>query len=169
METSIETPQPPATGPLGRLRALTARLHPGTWPVLLGAGAVAGLLIVHTMDPNEPGNYPTCPWLLLTGTWCPGCGSTRAVHALTNLDIAGAAQMNVVLLALLPYILFSYGRWLYRSFRPLPPGAPPRKATPPVVLGAFLVLILVFWAVRNTPFGVILAPGGVPAPAPFWG
>src|SRR5690606_29528852 len=45
------------------------------------AGAAA-TLVVATVSPEEPGHYPTCPFLALTGAWCPGCGSLRALHAL---------------------------------------------------------------------------------------
>ncbi|MDA2810686.1 DUF2752 domain-containing protein [Nocardiopsis sp. RSe5-2] len=167
METSPASPPPPAgPRPSGRLRALAGRLHPATWPLLLGAAGTAGLLVVHAIDPNQPGNYPTCPWLTVTGTWCPGCGTTRAVHALTNLDIAGAAQMNVLLLALLPYMAYLYGRWLYRSFRP---DVPPARGLRPVGALVLLLVVIGYTVVRNTPFGLFLAPGGVPAPAPVWG
>ncbi|EOR71665.1 hypothetical protein TM51_06237 [Thermobifida fusca TM51] len=119
---------------------------------------------MHVVDPNVPGRYPVCPWLTVTGTYCPGCGTTRALHALTYFDIVGAAQMNLLLLAVLPFLAFAYVRWVYRSFRP-----PPTPPAPPAPLHPFWTwalpgAILVFWVVRNLPFATFLAPGGVPAP-----
>ncbi len=127
----------------------------------LGALGLVGAVVVHLVDPNEPGHYPTCPWLAVTGTYCPGCGTTRALHALTHLDIVGAAQMNILLLAVLPFLAHAYVRWLHRAFRPS--DEPPGQVSQ---FWAWLLLgaVLVFWVVRNLPFGVLLAPGGIPAP-----
>lgn len=36
----------------------------------------------------------TCPWRLMTGISCPGCGGTRALACLAARDIAGAMDMN---------------------------------------------------------------------------
>lgn len=135
------------------------RLHPATAPLLMGGVGLAGATLLHFVDPNEQGNYPVCPWLLVTGTWCPGCGTMRAVHALTHLDIAGAAQMNVLFLAFLPYLGYAYGKWLYRSFKPAPPRAAPARMPSPVWLYLLVAAILAYWLVRNLPFGAFLAPG----------
>lgn len=140
------------------------RLHPAAAPLALGVLGLLGAVVVHVVDPNVPGRYPVCPWLTVTGTYCPGCGTTRALHALTYFDIVGAAQMNLLLLAVLPFLAFAYVRWVYRSFRP-----PPTTPAPPAPLHPFWTwalpgAILVFWVVRNLPFATFLAPGGVPAP-----
>lgn len=135
------------------------RLHPGVPPLLLGAAALAGATLLHFVDPNESGNYPTCPWLAITGTWCPGCGTMRAVHALTRFDVVGAVQMNPMMMAIAPFIAYAYFYWLYRSFRPAPPRAKPPQNVHPAWLWSFLAVLLVFWVVRNLPFGQFLAPG----------
>ena len=49
----------------------------------LGGVAVA-LATLATVDPNQPGHYPTCPFLATTGFYCPGCGALRAVHDLLH-------------------------------------------------------------------------------------
>mgnify|MGYP001277030332 CR=1 FL=1 len=135
------------------------RLHPGVAPVLVGAVGLAGATLLHFVDPNEPGHYPTCPWLMITGTFCPGCGTTRGLYALTHLDILGALQLNVLLVAMAPYLAYSYLKWLYRSFRPAPPRATPRKAVDPRWLYLLVAVIMGFWVVRNLPFASFLAPG----------
>ncbi|MFC4561383.1 DUF2752 domain-containing protein [Nocardiopsis mangrovi] len=149
-------PHPSAPRPPSRAARLRARLHPATTPLFLGAVAVAGAVMVHFVDPHEPGHYPTCPWLLMTDTYCAGCGTMRAINALTDLDLAGALRMNVLTVALLPFMLYSYVRWVYFSFRP-----PTRhiRAAHPFWLWLLLGVILAFWLVRNLPFGAILAPG----------
>lgn len=67
---------------------------------------VAGLLAVVYFRYN-PATYffPRCPFFSLTGYKCPGCGSQRAIHHLLHLDIPAAARENMLLVALLPYIV----------------------------------------------------------------
>lgn len=136
--------------------------HPATGPLLTAAGVLAASVMVHLVDPNEPGNYPTCPWLLMTGTYCPGCGTMRAVAALTHGDLAGAWQMNPLLIVLLPPLLGAWVHALYRAWRP---PTRLRRMANPVWLWVMMGGIGVFWVVRNTPALSVLAPGGVPAPA----
>ena len=58
---------------------------------LLTGGLVAGLtLALHFRDPHASGSWGFCPWLALTGHYCPGCGGLRAVNDLTNGDVVGA-------------------------------------------------------------------------------
>ncbi|KIH97325.1 hypothetical protein LP52_19650 [Streptomonospora alba] len=141
------------------VQAPRRRLHPAAAPLLLGAAGLAGATLLHFVDPNQPGQYPTCPWLLMTGTWCPGCGTMRAIHALTELDLLGALQMNPAAMALAPFVAYGYFRWLYRSLRPPPPRTTPKKAVRPVWLYLFLGALVAYWVVRNLPFGQVLAPG----------
>lgn len=90
-------PVPPARVPVppSRARRLAA-------PVLTLAGAVAAFAYVGTVDPNEPGHYPLCPMLRLTGVLCPGCGGLRSAHAFAHGDLAAALGANAVAVAKLP-------------------------------------------------------------------
>ena len=49
-------------------------------PVGAAGLALAATAYVGLVDPNESGHYPTCPFLALTGRFCPGCGSLRAAR-----------------------------------------------------------------------------------------
>lgn len=145
-----------------RRAGILHRLPPAVWPVLAAAGAAAAATMVHFVDPNEQGNYPTCPWLWITGTYCPGCGSMRAVAALTNLDLMGAVQMNALLLVLLPALAWSWGSWFYQSLRPSKVPLTTLRLKPRWIW-MFLGVLIAFAVIRNLPFGVFLAPGGIPA------
>jgi hypothetical protein len=120
---------------------------------VLAAGAAA-LAVVALVDPNEPGHYPTCPFLALTGQWCPGCGSLRALHALTQGDLAAAAGLNVLALASLPLLAVIWLRWTRRSWT----GAQRAHPPPAAWLWMLAVVVVVFGLVRNLPFGSALAP-----------
>ncbi|CAL9399646.1 hypothetical protein SUDANB121_01445 [Nocardiopsis dassonvillei] len=137
---------------LGRLHRVPAPL----WPLGAGAAFLAGATLLHFVSPNEPGNYPTCPWLMLTGTFCPGCGTMRAIALTTHGDILGAVSMNPLLALLVPYILWAYVRWIAATIRP--PKAPPRP-TPLWFLWALTITITVYWVARNLPWFSFLAPG----------
>ena len=51
-----------------------------------------------------------CPFRLVTGLSCPGCGVTRMLLHLLRLDFAAAFRSNAVLLCLLP-VLAALGLW----------------------------------------------------------
>ena len=85
-------------------------------PLGMAVVTAAAAVVVATVDPNEPGHYPTCPSLLVTGLFCPGCGTLRAAHALLNGDLAGALQMNVLAVLAIPVVLASWVAWTARTF-----------------------------------------------------
>lgn len=121
-------------------------------PVGLAVAAIAGAVVLHVRDPRTA-SYLPCPFHALTGLWCPGCGTTRALGDLTRGDIAAAASSNVaavvaVVVAVGVWILLLRARWSGRS---LP--APPRTTVIPIV-----VALTIFTVLRNTPWGAFLAP-----------
>lgn len=77
--------------------------------------AAAGLYVLWHVDPTaQPGRLPPCPVFALTGLFCPGCGSTRAMHALLHGDVSRALAMNplmVVSIPLLGIMAASRARW----------------------------------------------------------
>jgi hypothetical protein len=66
----------------------------------LAFGAVAAALFA--FDPVRVNVLPVCPFHQLTGLWCPGCGTTRALHQLLHGNIAGAFRFNALSMAVLP-------------------------------------------------------------------
>jgi Protein of unknown function (DUF2752) len=119
------------------------------WAVLAGvAGAAA---YVAAIDPNRPGHYPTCPFLALTGYYCPGCGSLRMVHALAHGHVAQGAGLNPLAFAVLPLLAWLWFRWAGGRSIPV------RILRPPLVI-AFAVVVVGYWVVRNLPFARALAP-----------
>lgn len=106
--------------------------------------AVAGI-IFFTFDPSASALFPKCPFLMLTGWQCPGCGSQRAIHALLHLDIVAALRYNALLVLSLPLILLLlYAEWKRNSN----PKLYVRVHHPAVIWSCFSIIVL-WWAGRN--------------------
>jgi hypothetical protein len=133
----------------GRLPFLRAALAPLT----TAAGLLLATAYVGAVDPNQHGHYPTCPFLALTGLYCPGCGTLRAVHALAHLDLAGAASKNVLFLAMLPVLAALWLGWLRRSVT-----GRSRWVAPSWTIWALFTVILGFGVLRNLSGFGFLAP-----------
>ena len=76
------------------------------------------VLLVITYGKFNPENshfYPKCPFKLLTGYECPGCGSQRAIHYLLNLNIGSAFKANALLVFSIPYVLLLFVAELLKS------------------------------------------------------
>ncbi len=126
---------------------------------VLGALLVLlGLAVVFFRDPDRAGSYPTCPFFALTGLYCPGCGSLRALHLLLHADLAGAVGMNVLMVVSIPFLAY-YGVSLFlvrRGWAPLPGCR--AAGSRPFLLATIFILYAVL---RNLPFEpfAALAPG----------
>ncbi|ALN89755.1 DUF2752 domain-containing protein [Lysobacter gummosus] len=121
------------------------------------AAAAAGVWVLRHVDPNAAGSpLPGCMFYHFTGLYCPGCGMTRALHALAHGDLAQMMAMNPLLGLLIPALPLLVLQGLgYRL--PLP-----RRAL--AILGngkAWLGLLAAFWVLRNLPWPPFswLAPG----------
>ncbi|MCE5206323.1 MAG: DUF2752 domain-containing protein [Porphyromonadaceae bacterium] len=108
---------------------------------------LAALFLFYRFDPETQPLFPKCPFLMVTGYQCPGCGSQRAIHSLLHADIGAALKQNAFMVLSIPYIFLGiylqylggklrypclerifYGRWSA------------------VVL---LVVIFAYWILRN--------------------
>ena len=102
------TNEPGWTPPKGSVPPVLAPVGPVTNPldrwVLWGglAGAVLVVAIVGWVEPRGQFFFPRC-WLREhTGLLCPGCGATRALHALLHGDWRQAWALNPLAVLGLP-------------------------------------------------------------------
>lgn len=121
-------------------RRLTAAL----WAAVFVAG-VAGLLVLHFFPPGQYAIYPVCPLKLGTGLDCPGCGGLRAMHQLTNGNLAAAWHLNPFVFVFVPLVAYEAVVRAGLKKERLSVLARPRVL---VSLGLFL---LAFSLVRNLP------------------
>ena len=110
------------------------RDRPVLFPVFL-AIVVAILLL---SDSGPYGHFPPCPLFFLTGLYCPGCGTIRALDHLLHGRAIAALHSNPLLLVALPILA-----WLcfHKRLRTHP-------RTPVIAL----IVLLVFGLLRNLPF-----------------
>ncbi len=123
---------------------------PAAVAALVGSGA--GLL--YAVDPNQPGQYPGCPFLAVTGYWCPGCGSARALYALVHGDLPTALARNPIVPFVVVYLALSGLAWARRRVT----GAPPGRFAPSWMLHVLWVGLTLFWVLRNVPGWTWLSP-----------
>jgi hypothetical protein len=118
----------------------------------LAAGATA---YVWALDPNRTDGYLgylPCPAYVLTGSYCPGCGGLRSLHALLHGDVTTSLERHplvlpgVLLLAVLGVL------WVRR-------GRPPLRVDPSGWrFRAVLMAVAAFWVLRNVPGWTWLSP-----------
>lgn len=123
-------------------------------PLGVAAAALVGAGYVGAVDPNVAGHYPTCPFLAITGLFCPGCGALRAVHALAQGDLVTALARNPLTVVVLGYVAVIWVLWLQRRAGV----RPTRWLAPPWVLYTVLAAILLFGVLRNVPGWTWLSP-----------
>ena len=140
---------PPRTDPQSRRQRVTG-------PLLLAGGVLAVSVLLHLRDPHRSGSWGYCPWLFLTGTYCPGCGGLRAVNDLTHGDVAAAASSNLLLVASAPLLVLAWGRTTLNRWRGRVRAVAPQVHVRLVV--GVAVLAVVFAVARNTAAGAWLAP-----------
>lgn len=105
--------------------------------------AAAGLLLLAAaavlffFDPAVTRVFAPCPFHLLTGYHCPGCGSLRAVHALLHGELREAFALNSLMVLSLPVL----GLLAWK----------PRWALQVWVPWAALAILIAYGIARNLP------------------
>lgn len=123
--------------------------------ILIGAG-VPALILAACLYAYSGDTRLRCLFYSLTGLYCPGCGSGRAINALLHGELRRALSYNILLFVLGPpavaVFLHEYLRLIL-----------PRLGLKPVYLsrtaeGICVALVFAFWILRNIPAFSFLAP-----------
>lgn len=111
----------------------------------------AGASFLFFFNPASPSNqfFPKCPFRLITGMQCPGCGSTRAFYQLMHLHPIAAFKLNPLMILTLPFIVYGFLGYTKSAIT----GDPHRRVfIPSIYLWGWLALMIFFWIFRNTPW-----------------
>jgi hypothetical protein len=109
---------------------------------------VIGVASLAFLDPAETTFIPMCPCRLLTGLYCPGCGSLRAIHAMTRLRIDRALGYNPLLVFFVPLFIWFFAANLVTACWG------PEKikfSLPPAFAKSLLLIIVAYFVIRNIP------------------
>lgn len=123
--------------------------------MVCACGVVATVL--YLFSPTSAGFYPPCPVYALTGLYCPGCGTARALHQLLHGNVLKAIDFNPLMMLFLPFL--AYGFVSYISVG-LGGRALPRLFTGMRWAYAIYGLMFAYWILRNIPLYplTLLAP-----------
>ena len=125
-------------------------------PLALAAAGAAGVAVMRVLEPSHLGFVPPCPFLALTGLWCPFCGGTRAVDALASGELAAALGLNLLVVLAVPVLLVAWARWTADRAR----GRPARLLdVSSRTLAVVATLVVVYGVLRNLPGLEVLTPG----------
>ena len=125
--------------------------------IVIGIGVIILLSLYYTINPGEVSLFPRCPFYVLTGFYCPGCGSQRALHHLLHFDFINTINCNALYILGMSIIAYNvsvnamnrFGNKTFYNYLYHP--------KTPFIIG---IIIVVFWILRNInlyPF-TILAP-----------
>ncbi|HUW04160.1 MAG TPA: DUF2752 domain-containing protein [Acidimicrobiales bacterium] len=135
-------------------------------PWVLGPGGVAVAAVgyvsaIHVIDPFRPHSVG-CPFLGITGWWCPGCGSSRAIHRLVHGDLIGSLTYHPLMVPIVALLVWWWVGWFATHRRGERPGwaRSPTELSPRWVV-TIAVVFVAFWILRNTePFSLLAPPTG---------
>ncbi|MDR0844815.1 MAG: DUF2752 domain-containing protein [Tannerella sp.] len=113
----------------------------------LTIGLIAGSVIYFRYNPEGSMLFPKCPFLLLTGLKCPGCGSQRAIHALLHLDIGAAFCYNAFLVISIPYVILLLAGKAVQFFTSNSDFA--FQIQRPAIIWSYFAFTMLFWISRN--------------------
>ncbi len=119
-----------------------------------------GVVMLRVFDPATSGIFPPCPVHYLTGWYCPGCGSLRAIHQLLHGNLRAAWALNPLTVVLLPFL--TYGLASFALFEIRGQGLP-QPFLRAAWIRALCAAIILFGIVRNLPLHPfeLLAPGAM--------
>jgi len=122
--------------------------------ILLAGVIVVLAAVVYAFNPAGGGWFPPCLLYKATHLYCPGCGATRAMHALLHGRLIEAAGYNVFATILLPLVAIGV------IAQAACPGILPRRTLPVAVGWAIAGVAVVFTILRNLPMPPfeVLAP-----------
>lgn len=93
-----------------------------------------------------------CPIKELTGLYCPGCGITRMLTSILQLDFYQAFRYNPLIFISLPVFIFFIIEYIITKKEPL------YNRIPTKIWIAIIIIFIIYGLLRNFPLFDFLAP-----------
>jgi len=126
--------------------------------LILPALLIAVAAVFYFFDPARLAIFPRCPFFVITGYYCPGCGSQRAIHSFLHFRWADVIHYNILVFPAVLFITYHYAALLLkRKFGISFPDILYNKKIPWIIL----TIVIAFWIARNIPVEpfIWLSPG----------
>lgn len=129
--------------------------------IALIASLLGGIFYIYfSFNPSHSSFFIPCPFHYLTGFYCPGCGSQRAIHLLLHGNVLGAFRFNPLMVLTLPLLVYGLGitvaNWVFGTHYRF------MLFYSKLFVFGYFGLAIAYWVVRNLsfyPFN-LLAPTG---------
>lgn len=125
-----------------------------TPPLIVGGATLLAIAALRVTFNPFSDSIPLCPLFAFTGLYCPTCGGTRCVYALTTGDLSLAFRSWPPFVLAFPAAAALYLAWLRSAWR----GARFTLDPPRWLLWSLLLAALVFAMIRNIPAMSMLRP-----------
>ena len=110
------------------------------------------LLISYLYLGNKLNVYINCPIKEITGLYCPGCGITRMLQAILQLNFYQAFRYNPLLFISLPFFIFFTIEGIITKKDPL------YNKIQNKILITIIIIFIIYGILRNLPLFDFLAP-----------
>jgi hypothetical protein len=122
--------------------------------------AILALVFVRVFNPVTSGFFFPCPFNRLTGLYCPGCGTTRALHFLLHGHLDAALAMNPLMVISLPFLAYAFISYAMYGVRGR---SLPKVFIHPTLIKLLFWVVVLFGVMRNLPFYplTLLAPHSI--------
>ena len=131
------------------------------WKIALLVTLFGGFFLIYfSYNPSENSFFIPCPFHYITGFFCPGCGSQRAVHLLLHGDVVGAFRFNPLMVLTLPVLIYgmtiTIANWIFETKYRL------MLFYSNLFIYGYFGLAILYWILRNLPIYPfnLLAPAG---------
>ena len=117
--------------------------------IILTILGLAAIVFLYFNNPSISKYYPPCPFYYTTGLYCPGCGTLRAGYSIIHGHFIRALSFNPLSTLIFPVIVWfvtvKLAKCMFKKDLWLP-------QLPSWTSKALLVLIILFWILRNLPW-----------------
>ncbi len=116
--------------------------------LLITIAIIIASMVLFLFDPATSSLYPPSPFRLLTGLYCPGCGTLRALHQLLHGNLGKAFGLNPLMVISLPFLAYSY---LSYGLKALTGRSLPSVFIEGKWIWFILQVVIGYWIARNIP------------------